>query len=176
MTGRRKITWFVAVIAAAAGAVWLAFRPGHSSETSARLSLTIRGSLRGSMRLPAKVRWCPVTRTGMLEAVSGDTGVAIVLYERDSLTALPHAILRPEAAGAAARPASSMVMRWVRLGGDTALAMYRSTSGTVRLKLSPGVASGDVNARLQSITGTDALQVTGTFRDLPVATTAAGCS
>jgi len=128
------------------------------------------------MHLPATVRWCPVTRTGILEAVSGDTGVAIVLYERDSLTSVPHVVIQPDAAAAAARPASSMVMRWVRLGSDTALAMYRSTRGTVRLRITAEAASGDVNARLQSTSGTDSLVVTGTFRNLPVATTAAGCT
>jgi hypothetical protein len=142
----------------------------------ARLAIEWRGKYRGRMILPAKINWCPVTRIAVLEAVSGDSGVAIVLYEHDALTAVPHPVISPDMAAAAPRPGAMAAIRWMRLEKDTALAGFRSIGGVVHIQLAPGKISGDINARMRSVTGTDTLVVRGVFRDVPVTTAAIGCA
>ena len=66
-------------------------------------------------------------------------------------------------------------MRWMRLERDTALAGFRALSGTARIRLTAGKASGDLDARMRSVTGADTLTVRGVFRDVPVVATAVGC-
>lgn len=167
----------VLIIAFAVGAwLWMRRDVGGSLRASAgSLVVEWRGNLRGRMELPAQLNWCPVTRVGVLEAVSGDSGVAIVLYERNALTAGPHPVLPSEVAATAARPAAAAAMRWVRRGRDTALAGFRATSGTVGVTLVSGTISGSLDSRMHSVSGTDSLMVRAAFRGVPVVATAVGC-
>lgn len=142
----------------------------------AKLAIEWHGKYRGRMVLPAQINWCPVTRVAVLEAVSGDSGVAIVLYEHDALTGTPHPVLSPDLAASAPRPSATAALRWMRLDNDTALAGFRSLSGSVRIQLAPGKVSGDINARMLGVTGPDTLVIRGVFRDVPMITTAVGCS
>ena len=89
---------------------WIVNRRGSAGALHAgpaQLAIEWRGKLRGRMVLPAQINWCPVTRVAVLEAVSGDSGVAIVLYEQNALTAGAHPVFSPEIAATArarARP------------------------------------------------------------------------
>jgi len=163
----------------AAGAVLFARRSGHaqtSDPTAAHLAVDWRGTFRGRLTLPARINWCPVTRVGLLEAISGDSGLAIVLYEREALTGAPHPVTSPDLAGAAQRPAATVALRWLRIAADTQLALFRSQGGVVHLQFRDGKASGDVTARMQALTTTDTLVVHGVFKEVPVVTTAVGCT
>ena len=164
---------FIIVLALAAGA-WRMF--GRGTTRGAELVVSWRGKLAGTMTLPATLNWCPVTRVGVLEAMSGDSGVALLLYERDSLTPGPHTMVSPDASGAAPKPTASFVMRWLRSGSDTALAGFRSESGTTRIQFVGGKASGDINARMRSVVGVDSVVVQASFSGVPVVTTAKGCT
>ena len=174
----RKYLWISGLAALAVAGGWWFFGRGraHASPDSARISVRLRGRYPGSMVLPATINWCPVTRVGVLEAVSGDSGIAVVLYERDSITAGPHAVVGSDAAAAGAKPAATMVMRWMHLSPDTAVSGFRAETGTVRMQMVRGVASGDINVRMRSYTGSDTLQVQGTFTAVPVVTSAKGCT
>ena len=66
-------------------------------------------------------------------------------------------------------------MRWMRLERDTALAGFRALSGVAQVRLAPGKASGDLNARMRGVTGPDTVTVRAVFRDVPVVSTAVGC-
>jgi hypothetical protein len=149
---------------------------GALSAQAAHLVVRWSGKYQGIMTLPAKLNWCPGTRRGILEAISGDSGVAVVLYERDSLTSGPHAVISPDMAVSIPAPGATVVMRWMRADRDTALAGFRSQGGTVRINVGGGEASGDINARMRALPGNDTLIVQGVFRGVPVVTTAAGCS
>ncbi|MGH7524786.1 MAG: hypothetical protein ACREK8_10800 [Gemmatimonadales bacterium] len=176
-TAKLVIVGTIVVVLGAVGA-WLWMRRGAGGSVRAdagRLVVEWRGSFRGQMELPARLNWCPVTRVGFLEAISGDSGVAVVLYERNTLTAGAHTVLSSELAATAPRPVAAAAMRWVRLGRDTALAGFRATSGTVRVTLVPGKISGILDARMHSVSGTDSLVVRADFRGVPVVTTAVGC-
>ena len=167
----------VFAIACLVGAwLWMRRDAGGSLRASAgTLVVEWRGNLRGRMELPARLDWCPVTRVGVLEAVSGDSGVAIVLYERNALTAGSHPVLTSEVAATAPRPAAAAAIRWVRRERDTALAGFRATSGTVGVTLAPGTISGSLDSRMRSVGGTDSLIVRAAFRGVPVVATAVGC-
>lgn len=169
----------VAVVVVLGGALaWIinhrgGIGPLHAG--SATLAIEWRGKFRGRMVLPAQINWCPVTRVAVLEAVSGDSGVAIVLYEQNALTGGAHPVFSPEVAASARRPSATAAMRWMRLDRDTALAGFRALSGAAQIRLVPGKASGELDARMRSVTGPDTLTVRGVFRDVPVVSTAVGC-
>jgi hypothetical protein len=168
----------VAVVMAGGALAWIIHQRGgvgplHAGR--AKLAVEWRGKFRGRMVLPAQINWCPVTRVAVLEAVSGDSGVAIVLYEQNALTGGAHPVLSPEVAASARRPSATAAMRWMRLDRDTALAGYRALSGTAQIRLVPGKASGELEARMRGVTGPDTLTVHGVFRDVPVVSTAMGC-
>ena len=169
----RAVIIFIVVLALAAGA-WQMF--GRGSARGAELVVSWRGKSPGSMTLPATLNWCPVTRVGVLEAMSGDSGVALLLYERDSLTAGPHTVVSPDMSGAAPKPAASFVMRWLLSSSDSGLAGFRSESGTARIQFAGGKASGDINTRMRSVVGMDSSVVQATFSGVPVVTTAKGCT
>jgi hypothetical protein len=157
---------------------WIINRRGHVGPLHAgpaKLAVEWRGTFRGRMMLPARINWCPVTRVAVLEAVSGDSGVAIVLYEQNALTAGAHPVFSPEIAASARRPSATAAMRWMRLERDTALAGFRALSGVARVRLAPGKASGELDARMRGVTGPDTLTVRAVFRDVPVVSTAVGC-
>jgi hypothetical protein len=160
------------------GAWWgLGRGPGtRFAANDAQLVMRWRGKYAGAVTMPATVNWCPVTHVAVLEAMSGDSGFAVVLYERDALSGGSHSLMAPEAAATASRPVAGAAFRWLRLEPDTAVAGFRSTSGTVRIQYANGRASGDVNAHLRSAAGADSLIVQGTFRGVPVVSTARGCT
>lgn len=179
MKRRRLVTTVAVVIVIAAAGFRLMTRRGAAGPLragSAELAIEWRGKYRGRMVLPAKINWCPVTRVAVLEAVSGDSGVAIVLYEREALTGGPHPVLSPDMAASAPRPVATAALRWIRVDTDTALAGFRALSGAVRIQLAPGKLSGDIDARMLGVTKPDTLVVRGVFRDVPVISSAVGCS
>jgi hypothetical protein len=167
------------VVVLGAGAWFFTRRRSGASSLSAEpahLAAEWRGTYRGRMTFPAHINWCPVTRVGMLEGISGDSGMAIVFYERESLAGVPHQVTSPDLAAGTPRPAATVAIRWVRMATDTQLALFRSLSGTVRLQVMGGHASGNVTARMRGMTGSDSLVITGEFRDVPIVTTAVGCT
>lgn len=170
-------TFIVAVLAT--GGWWLVGRRDGATSLDAEpahLAVRWRGKYQGAMTLPARINWCPGTRHGILEAISGDSGVAVVLYERDSLTSGAHLVASPDLAASIQAPGATVVMRWMRTGRDTAITGFRSQGGTVAISFASGLGSGDINARMRAASGSDTLVVRGAFRDVPVVTTAAGCN
>jgi hypothetical protein len=155
--------WFASARLFGRGAVGVA--PGH-------LRLHWLGDPVASAVLPAKVTWCPSTRLGLLEAVSSDTGLVIVLYEQDSISAGPHPVFSPALGAGMPRPGATLAVRWVR---DSILVGFRSEAGSVRVQTRGGLVSGSFDGKLRLAAGMDSLLVSGEFRGVPVVTTAVGC-
>lgn len=173
---RRAIGALVVLVAAGAAAWWRFGGGLGGAGTTAELTLRWRGSYAGRVTLPATLNWCPVTHIGVLQAMSGDSGLAVVVYERDALSSGPRSLVAPELAPTLPRPTATAAFRWLRMAPDTAVAGFRADGGVLRLQLSNGIASGDLNAHLRSVTNNDTLIVQGTFRGVPVVTTARGCT
>lgn len=179
MKGVRVVVIAVIIGALALGGWWFFGQSRGAmslSANAAHLAVRWRGKYQGTMALPAKLNWCPGTRRGILEAISGDSGVAVVLYERDSLTSGPHPVVSPDIAVSVPTPGATVVMRWMRTDRDTAVTGFRSQGGTARINFVGGQASGEINARMRAPSGPDTLVIQGVFRDVPVVTTAAGCT
>ncbi len=172
---RRAVAAF-AVIAAALGAWWWGFGPGHTAQgaRSGTIAFDWRGTFNGRAVLPARVSWCPVTRIGVLDAIAADTGVEIVFYEKDSLSAGTHPIVAASNGGAMPRPGATVAFRWSP--GNDSLEGFRSGTGTAALRWTDGTLSGVANAHLQAAIGFDTLRFSATFDHLPVTATAAGCN
>ncbi|MEO5800523.1 MAG: hypothetical protein ABIZ70_08825 [Gemmatimonadales bacterium] len=171
----RKVWLLLAVVAVAGAAFW--WLRGHNGATVSAdpgtLSVTWKGRYRGTTVLPARLNWCPVNRTGVLEAISGDTGVAVVVYEENALTSGPHPAVMPGVTAVLPRPGASVVMRWPR--DSSALLTFTSQSGLVDLRPSAKSVSGTVSIRLRATSGSDSLTLAGTFTDIPVTAMAVGC-
>ena len=179
MKGARVVAIVVILGAFGVGSWWLFGPNGGAVSLNARAAhLVVRwsGKYQGNMTLPARINWCPGTRRGILEAISGDSGVAVVLYERDSLTSGPHTVGSPDMAASIATPGATVVMRWMRTDRDTAVTGFRSQGGAVRINFVGGKGSGDINVRMRALAANDTLVMQAVFRDVPVVTTAAGCS
>jgi hypothetical protein len=174
----RRATATIIIVLLIAGAGWWFYR-SHSAAGAIRtghVSLQWRGKYQGRLDLPGQVSWCPVTRVGVLQSVSSDTGAMIVFYERDSLIPATYPISAPAQAAAGVRPAGTAALRWLHTAKDTVLAAFRSESGTMQVHRAPGTISGTLSARMRSMSGIDTLVLHGEFRDLPIVTTAVGCS
>lgn len=169
MNGRRITLTVLGAVAIAATVWWFMLRRGPSD---GELALQWRGRHRGNATFPMTFTWCPVTRTGVLEAVSGDSGVSIVLYEPDSIRAGTRAIVAPELAPSVARPAATAAMRWVR---DTIVEGFKASSGQLTLRHAAGTISGTVMLRLHGVVNADSLTLTGAFSNVRVVAMAAGC-
>jgi hypothetical protein len=137
------------------------------------LAVEWRGKHRGKAVLPARVNWCPVNRTAVLEAIAGDTGVAVVIYEANALTGGPHPVVLPGSGAAVPRPGASVVMRSPK--DSTALLAFASQSGVVDLRLAPKLLSGTFSVVMRAASGNDSLTVAGNFTDVAVRTMAVGC-
>lgn len=173
---RRSTTAVVVVAAILATTWWYGFGPGRAAHGARKGTIAFdwRGTFNGRAVLPARVSWCPVTRIGVLDAIAADTGVEIVFYEHDSLSAGTHAIVAPSDSAAMPRPGATVAFRWSP--GSDSLEGFRSGSGTAALRWSEGTLSGVANALLHAAIGFDTLRFSATFDHLPVTATATGCN
>ena len=175
MTRARRLLLLCIVVAGGAQTWRLVRSSADRLPTAAAGMLAVqwRGSHRGAAVVPARVNWCPVNRTGVLEAIAGDTGVAIVLYEANALTRGPHAVVMPGVPSVLPRPGASAVMRWPK--DSSALLAFASQSGLVDVRSAPKVLSGTLSIRMRAASGSDSLMLTGNFTDVPVVAMAVGC-
>jgi len=132
------------------------------------------GRYRGRAVLPATLNWCPGTRLGILQGISTDTGVSIVVYETEALTRGRHAVVSPTLLPAVPRPSATAAIRWAR--DSAVLVGFRSVSGVVQLQLVGTTVSGTLDALMQVPASSDTLVVKGSFDRVPVTTTAIGCT
>jgi hypothetical protein len=173
---RPRLLLVLGVLALAAGSTWWLVRGSRGDGLQAApgtLAVQWRGKHRGAAVLPARVNWCPVTRTGVLEAIAGDTGIAVVLYEVNALSRGPHTVVTPGGAAAVPRPGASVVMRWPK--DSSVLLAFTSQSGLIDVRTAPKLVSGTLSIRLRASSGIDTLTMQGSFTDVPVAAMAVGC-
>lgn len=173
---RTRMLLVLGMLTLGAGATWWWVRGGTAVGPQAApgtLAVQWQGKHRGSTVLPARINWCPVTRTGVLEAIAGDTGIAVVLYEVNALSRGPHAVVAPGGGAAVPRPGASVVMRWPK--DSTVLLAFTSHAGLIDVRTAPTRLSGTLSIRLRASSGVDTLSLQGSFTDVPVVSMAVGC-
>lgn len=156
---------------------WFLLRPSQAAAARAsagEIAYTWRGKFVGQAVLPATLNWCPGSRQGLLQGISADTGIVIVLHEASTLATGQRAIVSPEAQPRLPRPRATAAVRWMR--DSATIVGFRSTGGTVDIKQVGQTATGTFDMRLQVPGGTDTLVVRGAFERVPVTATAVGCS
>lgn len=177
---KRPVLALALVVVVAGGAlVW--WRVGATSSNlrpgTAQLAARWYGTTSGNVTLPAQLHWCPVTHVAMLEAVAGDTGIAVVFLERDALASGTHPVLDATGGTGGARPAATAALRWLRVRGtDTAVVGLRSQSGAAQLLVAGGLVSGEATVRLRAVFGADTATMHLVFQGVPIVTTASGCT
>lgn len=170
---RRRVFGTIVVLTAlgVAGGWWL--RRGGPTSGQESVSLSWKGKYQGSVTIPATVNWCPGSRIAIVEAISNDTGFAMVIHAADTLAKGTMAMLPQEFLVNGPRPAASAGLRWPV---DTAtLAGFRAQTGVLELVLAAGRLSGTFTARMQPQMSLDTIIVTGSFRNLLIESRAAGC-
>ncbi len=176
MVTRRRLVGFAILVAVIVVAVWWwrkESRHRSGEPANGEIALTWRGRYRGNAIIPATLNWCPESRIALLQGVSSDTGVVLVLHETSTLSRGPHAVVGPADIGASPRPGATVALRWVR---DSATIIgFHATGGTVTLDDIGNTASGGLDVRMQKPGTVDTLRLRGTFVRLPVTATAVGC-
>jgi hypothetical protein len=144
--------------------------PARPATDTARLEVGWIGSDTGRLAAPATAEWCDSLRVLEIRAVRGDTGLALALYPRDSVTSDSYPVRLPRQADSA-RPAAAVAVRWF---AETAIQGFRGENGSVVLDTGTKV-SGRFEANVSSVNDGDKLKLRGTFRELRVARAGRGC-
>jgi hypothetical protein len=131
------------------------------------------GADTGDISSSATAEWCDEQRLLEIRAIRGDTGLALAVYPGVILSADSYPVLAPSRSDSTV-PSARVALRWF---GATAINGFQGDSGAVVVsRTDSGRLSGTVEARASSVTNSDRIYVTGTFRDLTVVDAARGCA
>jgi hypothetical protein len=138
-----------------------------------RLEARWTGPEAAAFHAPAVAEWCDSLNLLEIVATSGDTGIAIAIYPRESVATGAYPV-RPPAAADSDPPASAIGLRYF---SQTAVRGFQSDSGTLALtRGSDGILSGRFRAAAHPVTGKGPLSVTGSFEGLRRRPATRGCS
>ena len=130
------------------------------------------GADTGRMAAAGIAEWCAERRALEIRAVQGDTGLAVVLYPRDSIEPDTFRVVLPEGADTL----SSAGAIGLRLFEATAMQGYQGDSGAIVLqRAESGQLSGTIAARARSVVNGQQVRLTGQVRDLTVVSQGRGC-
>jgi hypothetical protein len=100
-----------------------------------------------------------------IRGISGDTGIALAIYPKDSVTPGKYRLIDP-ARAESLPPAAALALRWA---AKTAVKGFRGESGSVSVERSgSGALSGRVAAAARSVTDTQSLAIEGSFSGLVI--------
>ena len=146
--------------------------PEPKTADGPRLELQWSGADTGRMAVPATAEWCGALKVLEIDAVAGDTGLALALYPRDSIRPDSYPVLRPEQVDSVT-PAAAVALRYF---AETAVKGYQGDSGRVLVTVTPaGRLSGRFEAALKSASDGTRLHAAGAFRNLRVTPATRGC-
>ena len=153
-------------------AVALASCRASGSSREGQLQASWTGADTGQVSGLAVAEWCDEQRRLEIRTIKGDTGVALAVF--------PEVVLSPDtyrvvAAGSkdSTPPTARVGLRWF---GATAISGFQGDSGTVVLeRTDSGQLTGQLAARVSSVSNSDRLTVTGEFENLAVIRQARGC-
>ena len=119
----------------------------------ARLEVRWTGSDAAGFQAPATAEWCDSLNLLEIQAISGDTGLGIAIYPRDSVATGSYPV-RPPAAADSVPPSSAIGLRW----------------------FSQTAVSGRFNAPAHGVSGKGAIRLIGWFDGLREHPATRGCS
>jgi hypothetical protein len=123
------------------------------------------GTDRGKISGPATAEWCASKRLLEIRAIQGDTGIALALYFKDTLTGGRYRVVEPHKAESLP-PAAAVALRWFT---QNAVKGFQGDAGTVILERSQsGELGGNLAAGTRSVVDTQRVAVKGTFEGLAV--------
>jgi hypothetical protein len=131
------------------------------------------GAASAKMASGATAEWCDSLRLLQIQAVRGDTGIALAIYPVSQLEARRFSVLPPARADST-RPAAAIALRWF---GEASILGFQGESGLVVVEQTgPGRYAGTFEARAHSVTDTSHLTIRGSFRGLTVRPALRGCT
>jgi hypothetical protein len=131
------------------------------------------GSESGRLSGSATAEWCSILRLFEIRSIRGDTGFAIAVYPKDTVTTGEYRVVDPAKADSL-RPAAGFALRWATL---TAIKGFQGESGSVVLQRGPaGGLSGRITAGARSVTDTQRIALDGSFKDLVIRPQTRGCT
>ena len=130
-----------------------------------RLEVDWTGVDTARFAVPATAEWCEAGRYAAIRALSGDTGVVIVVFPSDTVLADSYAVA--DTLADSLRPVARVVLRW---SDRESLRGFRSDSGIMVLRREQdGSLAGELSVTGRLVGGTrDSLALTGVFRALTV--------
>lgn len=144
--------------------------PETSGTQSGYLEARWTGADTGAVSVPAIAEWCEDRRLLEIRAVAGDTGVALAVFPSVILSADSYRVV---AATDSTAPSARVALR---LFAPTAIKGFQGDSGHVVLaRADSGDLTGTFEARARSVTNTDLVTVTGSFRNLEIVPAMRGC-
>jgi len=148
-------------------------KSGSQRLQAGRLDARWTGPDSGKISAPAAAEWCADRLLLEIQAIQGDTGLALVLYTRDSIGADSYRVVAPSRADSS-HPSASLALR---LFSQTAVKGFQGDSGTVILERSgSGPLSGSVSARARSVLNADQIRLRGRFDRVAVIPQVRGCA
>ena len=139
---------------------------------SARLEMEWSGASTGHLAGPATAEWCDTLKVLQIQALVGDSGVAIALYPTGALRPDSYPVVSPAKADSVP-PAAAVALRYF---AETAVKGYEGDSGRVLVRdTAGGRVSGRFSASLKSATDGNRLRAGGAFHDVRVVPAQRGC-
>jgi DNA-binding cell septation regulator SpoVG len=167
----RRWTALVATLAAVSLAAGCT-EPASSDRTAWQLEAHWTGKDSANIKSVATAEWCDSLRLLQIQALHGDTGIAIALYPTRQIEAGRFRVVAPTAADSN-RPVAAVALRWF---AETSIRGFQGDSGAVVVEQPrPGVLTGTFDAKAHSVTDAARLSIRGDFRDLQVRPASRGC-
>ena len=145
---------------------------GSGGNAGGRLEVEWSGAATAKVAGRATAEWCDSLRLMQIQALRGDTGIALAIYPVNQFEGGRFPVVPPARADSA-RPAAAVAVRWF---AETSIRGFQGDSGQVVVERTPGLYAGTFEVRAHSVTDTASLTIRGSFRVLTVRPAPRGCT
>ena len=146
-------------------------QPTEVENVAGTLSVSWTGHATGRFQAPARGAWCPADSMLQIEAIRGDTGVSLALFEKDTLARGQHPVVAPEVM-VSWRPLAGAALRWFN---DSEVLGFSGSGGVVSVTSTDSGATGTIDVRLRAANQMDTLHLSGTFTGISVEPAVGAC-
>jgi hypothetical protein len=148
-------------------------RPEAGTQAGPRLTVRWTGADTAEFGAAATAERCDTLHLIEIRAISGDTGVGLVLYDSGTVGSGTYPIRHPENADSLP-PAAALGLRWF---SKTSVQGFQGASGEVAVRRSAaGELSGTFTAQARALSGPGKLELTGSFDALRPRPATRGCA